>query len=152
MPAAQSTPITVHADLDRTMSLGEATASVNEDAGTYNVTVTLSAARATEVTAELVVSGSAASGTDFDEPPQLVRFFPGQTTVVFPLAITDDDEVEGTETISLALGDTNISDITIGAVSTLTLTIIDNDIVVEPPFFADGFEDGNFSAWSSHMP
>ena len=29
----ESTPITVHADLDRTMALGEATASVNEDAG-----------------------------------------------------------------------------------------------------------------------
>ena len=148
----ESTPITVHADLDRTVSLGEATASVNEDAGTYSVTVTLSAARATEVTAELVVSGTAASGTDFDEPPQLVRFFPGQTTLVFPLTITDDDQVEGNETISLALGDTNISDVTIGAVGSLTLTIVDNDIVIDPEIFANGFEDGDFTGWSAHAP
>ena len=147
-----SAAITVHADLDRTMSLGEATASVNEDAGTYSVTVTLSAARATEVTAELVVSGNAASGTDFDEPPQSVRFFPGQTTVVFPISITDDDEVEGNETINLALGDTNISDVTIGAVGSLTLTIVDNDIVIDPEIFTDGFEDGDFSGWSAHAP
>ncbi len=134
------------------MAFAQGSASVNEDAGTYNVTVTLSAARATEVTAELVVSGSAASGADFDEPPQIVRFFPGQTTLVFPLTITDDGQVEGNETISLSLGTTNIPDITIGAVGTLTLTIVDNDVVVDPNIFNDGFEDGNFSAWSSHTP
>ncbi len=130
---AASSAITVHADLDRTMALRrKPLRSVNEDAGTYNVTVTLSAARATEVTAELVVSGTAASGTDFDEPPQLVRFFPGQTTVVFPVTIADDDEVEGNETIGLTLGNTNISDVTIGVIGSLTITIIDNDVVIDP--------------------
>ena len=149
---AESTAITVHAELERTMSLGEATASVGEDVGTYNVTVSLSAARATEVTAELVVSGTAASGTDFDEPPQLVRFFPGQTTLVFPITITDDDQFEGNETISLALGDTNIPDVTIGAVGSLVLTIVDDDTPADPNIFSNGFEDGDFTGWSAHVP
>lgn len=149
----ESSAITVHADLDRTMAFAQSSATVDEDSGTYNVSVSLSAARATEVTAELIVSGSAASGTDFDEPPQLVRFFPGQTTVVFPVTITDDDVAEGSETISLTLGTTSIPDVTIGTAGTLTLTIVDNDVVVDPQIFADGFEEhGDLSAWSSHVP
>jgi len=128
--------ITIHADLDRTMTFAEATASINEGAGTYNVIVTLSAARATEVTAELVISGSATSGSDFDAPPQTIRFFPGQTTVVFPITIANDDLEESDETIGLVLGNTNIPDVTIGAIGSLSLTIIDND----GPIFVNGFE------------
>ncbi len=147
-----STPITVHADLDRTMSFGEGSAEINEDVGSYNVTVTLSAARATEVTAELLVTGSASSGSDFDEPPQTIRFFPGQTTLVFPVSITDDDEFEGDETIQLTLGSTNVPDITIGAVGVVTLTILDNDVAPDPFIFSNGFEDGDLAAWTAHVP
>ncbi len=146
---AASAAITVHADLDRTMAFGVASASVGEDVGTYNVSVSLSAARATEVTAELVISGSAASGTDFEELPQVVRFFPGQTTLVFPVTITDDTEDETNETLVIQLSNPNIPDITVSAVGSLTISIVDNDTTVDPDIFADGFESGDTSEWSS---
>ncbi|MCD4749354.1 MAG: hypothetical protein K8R59_08265, partial [Thermoanaerobaculales bacterium] len=140
--------ITVHADLDRTVIFAAESATLPEDVGTYQVTVTLSAARATEVTAELAVSGTAESGLDFEEPPTEVVFFPGQTTVTFPVTIIDDALEEGSETIILTLGATNIPDVTIGVTGTLTLTIAASD---DPLLFADGFEDGDFLAWSAHV-
>jgi hypothetical protein len=144
-----STPITVHADLDRTMAFAQASATVDEDAGTYNVTVTLSAARAVEVTAELSVSGSAQSAADFEALPELVRFFPGQTTLVFPVTITDDAQSEGDETLTLQLANANLADVSFGTYDSLTLTIIDNDAVIDPEIFSDGFEDGNSGRWSA---
>jgi len=50
----------------------------------YSVQVLLSGARAVEVNADLVVSGTAQSGLDFEPLPTKVRFFPGQTTLSFP--------------------------------------------------------------------
>jgi hypothetical protein len=141
----ESTAITVHADLDRTMAFAESTATVTETKGTFSVTVTLSAARATQVTADVVVSGTATPGADFDEPPQLVRFFPGQTTLVFPITIVNDGLKEDDETIVLTLSNPNIPDVTIGAGNSLMITIPNDEI------FDDGFETGDFSAWSSHI-
>ncbi len=144
-----STPVTVHADLDRTMAFAQASATIEENVGTYNVTVTLSAARAVEVTAELIVSGTAQSAADFEAPPELVRFFPGQTTLVFPVTITDDASPEGDETLTLQLANANLADVSFGAYDSLTLTIVDNDAVVDPGVFSDGFEDGNTLRWSA---
>ena len=144
-----STPITVHADLDRTMAFAQASATVDESVGTFNVTVTLSAARAVEVTAELIVSGTAQSGSDFEAPPELVRFFPGQTTLVFPVAIIDDAQSEGDETLILQLANANLPEVSFGAYDSLTLTIVDNDVLVDPGIFSDGFEDGNAQKWSA---
>jgi hypothetical protein len=131
------------------MAFAQASATVDEDAGTYNVTVTLSAARAVEVTAELSVSGTAQSAADFEALPELVRFFPGQTTLVFPVTITDDASSEGDETLTLQLANANLTDVSFGAYDSLTLTIIDNDTVVDPGIFSDDFEDGNALNWSS---
>ena len=92
------------------------------------------------------MSGTATPGADFDEPPQLVRFFPGQTTLVFPITIVNDGLKEDDETIVLTLSNPNIPDVTIGAGNSLTITIPNDEI------FNDGFETGDFSAWSSHIP
>ncbi len=144
-----SAPITVHAALDRTMAFAEGSASVGEAAGTYDVTVQLSAARAVEVTAELSVTGSAQHGDDFDVLPEVVRFFPGQTALVFPITITDDPDHEGDETVVIELMNFNLPDVTAGGTASLTLTIEDDDVVIEPHIFSDGFEDNNLDAWST---
>jgi hypothetical protein len=138
-----SSAMTVHADLERTMNFDKATARVVETAGTYNVTVTLDAPRATEVNAELAVSGTATAGEDFDEPPQTVRFFPGQTTLVFPITITDDGLDEDPETLVLTLSNPNLPDVTFGSAKSLTVTILPIEI------FDDGFEENDTSQWSS---
>jgi hypothetical protein len=138
-----SSTTTVHAELDRTMNFSAATAAVREDVGSINVTVTLSAARATEVSGELAVSGSATVGEDFDEPPQTVRFFPGQTTLVFPITITNDSVTEDAETVTLTLSNFNLPDVTAGGVGSMTITIASDTI------FSDDFEDGDTQWWSA---
>ena len=133
------------------MSFAESSATLGEDVGSYNITVTLSAARAVEVTAELSVTGSAQSESDFAALPPLVRFFPGQTTLVFPITITDDGDSESDETVVLQLTNPNLPDVGFGTSDTLTLTITDNDVVIEPHIFSDGFEDG-LAEWSAARP
>jgi hypothetical protein len=148
-----SAPITVHAELDRTMAFAESAVSLDEDAGTYNVVVSLSGARAVEVTAELAVSGSAQPGLDFEALPEQVKFFPGQTTLVFPITITDDPADEGDESVTLELVNPNLPDVTIGGAGSLQVTIIDNDAPREPHLFSDDFEgDPALDGWSYVTP
>jgi hypothetical protein len=151
-PGAPSALITVHAELDRTMTFDEAVATVDEDAGTINITVTLSGARATEVNADLVVSGSAQSGSDYGALPAQVRFFPGQTTLSFPIEIFDDSDYEGNETIVIELANPNLPDITFGVNGVLTVTLVDDDPDPVTFIFADGFESGDVSGWTDSSP
>jgi hypothetical protein len=149
---AASAPITVHADLDRTMTFAEAAALVGEDSGTLDVTVTLSGARAIEVNADLVVSGTAQPGIDFGDLPLQVRFFPGQTSLSFPLEIFDDSDWEGNETIVLELANPNLPDVTFGVNGVLTVTIQDDEFDPTTLIFADDFETGDVSGWSGSAP
>jgi len=149
---AESALITVHARLDRTMTFDEAVATVDETTGTINITVTLSGARATEVNADLVVSGTASAGIDFDNPPSKIRFFPGQTTLVFPITVIDDSVFEGDETIILEFTNPNLPDITFGAFSIMTVTIEDDEHEPITVIFMDGFESGDVMGWDSSSP
>ncbi len=149
---AASTAITVHAELDRTMAFPEASAIIDEDAGALNLTVTLSGPRATEVSADLVVSGTAEPGVDFENLPSQVRFFPGQTVVVFPVTIIDDAVYEGNETIVIELANANIPDVTFGAIGSTTVTIRENEFDPTAVIFFDGFETGDTSGWDGSTP
>ncbi|MEE4272150.1 MAG: Calx-beta domain-containing protein, partial [Thermoanaerobaculales bacterium] len=144
---AASAAITVHAELDRTMAFTADSASIDEDGSTFQVQVTLSGARAVEVNADLVVSGTAQAGVDFEDLPPQVRFFPGQTTLAFPVTILDDGDFEGDETIVLELANANLPDVSFGAVDTLTLTVLDDDPDPATVIFFDGFETGDTTGW-----
>ncbi len=149
---AASAAITVHAELDRTMAFGVETAAVDEDVVTFQVQVTLSAARAMEVNADLVISGSAQTGFDFEDLPAQVRFFPGQTMLTFPITILDDGDFEGNETIVIELANPNLPDVTFGGTGTLTLTILDDDPDPTTVIFTDGFESGDTTGWMDQRP
>jgi len=149
---AASTTITVHAELDRTMTFADGAGTIDEDAGALNLTVTLSGARATEVNADLVVSGTAQAGVDFENLPPQVRFFPGQTVVVFPVIVIDDAVYEGDETIVIELANPNIPDITFGAFGATTVTIRDDEFDPLTVIFMDGFETGDVSIWAASSP
>ena len=32
------------------------------------------------------------------------------------------------------------------------MTIVDNDVAIDPEIFSDGFEDGDYTGWSAHVP
>ncbi len=92
-----------------------------------------------DISAESVVTlsvtgGSATAGDDFDETsiPATVTFAPDETSQTIDVAIIDDLDFEGTESITFELtADTNSE---VGETSTATLSILDDEL---PPLEED---------------
>lgn len=108
-----------------TMQFTMASQSVQENAGTRNITINLSAASTQEVTASVVVSGTATMTSDYLFPSNTVRFAAGTTSANVALTIVDDTAVENPETIILTLS--NLSGASLGATTTHTVTVQSND-------------------------
>ncbi|MCY3950920.1 MAG: fibronectin type III domain-containing protein, partial [bacterium] len=108
----------------------QAAQSVEEDAGTVNVTVNVSPAAGGAITLNYTLSGTATRGTDYaitgvTGDSATVTVPVGATSVNIPVAVTDDSDREGAETVILTL---NPGDgYTLGAVAAHTLTIAVND-------------------------
>jgi hypothetical protein len=105
-----------------TVSFGNTTYSVNEDAGTVSIVVTLDAPSALTVTVGYTATGgTATSGEDYEIVSGTLIFAPGVTSQMITVTIIDDEVDEGEETIILTLYDpinTTIGDGT--AVLTIT--------------------------------
>ncbi|MCH7399437.1 Ig-like domain-containing protein, partial [Belliella sp. DSM 107340] len=77
---------------------------------------------------ELEIGGTATPGEDYTPIP-IGILFPGNTTsVLIPIEVIDDLDVEGDETVTIRLVRTDNSLVTIGEPSQATLTIADNDV------------------------
>jgi hypothetical protein len=72
-----------------------------------------------------MINGKAAQNCDFILTSGTLTFAAGQTTQSFPVIILDDGYVEGDETIALTLS--NPAGAVLGAQTSATLTLIDND-------------------------
>ncbi|KAA9327312.1 Calx-beta domain-containing protein [Adhaeribacter soli] len=123
-----------------TLNFASATSSVAENVtgGTLNIPVTItnpSATTATTVTVAVATSGgTATSGTDYILTTGTLTFPAGSSTnQEAVLTITDDILVEGNETINLILTGASTG-AAIGANSTHTVTITDNEIAPEISF------------------
>ena len=110
------------------VSFANASAQVNENGTSVTVDVTLSNPDANATSVDVVVTGgSATGGTDYTYSTTTVTFPANSTaTKTVTINITDDAAVEGTETIILGLQNATNS-ATFGAVSSTTITIVDND-------------------------
>ena len=113
-----------------TVTLDAATQTVSEDAGTVNVTVNLSAASATDVTVPFTVSGTATDGSDFSITASPITITAGQTSASAVVTVTDDTEVESSETVIVTLG--TPTGASLGATGAQTVTITDNDVAALP--------------------
>ena len=105
-------------------------AAVNEDAGTYQVTVVKTLAEG-NVSGEIGLSGTATYGAGADYTMDTTNFtMNGATTsAVFTVTINDDEDEEGAETIILTLA--NVTGGTAGSPSVFTLTVNANDVPPE---------------------
>lgn len=124
-----------------TVQFSASTYTVNEGAGSINITVT----RTGDTSGLAVVDYAATGGTasersDFETAIGTLRFAAGETSKTFAVLISDDAFVESDETINLTLS--NPTGATLGTPNSATLTIVDNDSVptsVNPidstPFF-----------------
>jgi YVTN family beta-propeller protein len=87
---------------------------------------------------QTTLPGVAFARCDYATTVDTLQFAPGQTQKTIKVPLIDDAYTEGNETVTLRLSDPN--GVTLGAQSTATLTITDNDANAPPnPVFASPF-------------
>ena len=112
-------------------SFASSSSSTAEGSGTHNITVALSPAPSSNVTLAYTLEGTAMSGDDYritgvTNQSGTVEVFAGASTVNIPVVITEDNAVEGDETIVLTL--TGGMGYTVGSPDDHMVTIEDNDV------------------------
>ena len=109
-----------------TVQFSPASATVGEAAGTYDVLVYKSAADS-NVTAELVLGGTATQGVDYTVSTTNISLAGATTGQTVTITLLNDAVAESNETLVLTL--TNVQQAANGAASTFTLTITDDDVL-----------------------
>ncbi|MBX9579736.1 MAG: DUF4394 domain-containing protein [Gemmataceae bacterium] len=110
-----------------TIQFSAPTFTAAEGGGAVNLTLTRTDGSDGPVAVALAVTGgTATAGADFTAPAVTVTFAAGQTTATVAVAVADDALVEGDETVVFTLSDPT-GGATLGAQTTATVTITDND-------------------------
>jgi hypothetical protein len=108
------------------VQFSSATYSANESAGSAIITVTLDAASSLTITVDYTTSdGTAVAGSDYGAISGTLVFPPGETSLTFTVAITDEEEVEGDETVNLVLS--NAYNGSLGTPDQAVLVIVNDD-------------------------
>ena len=116
--------------LTTVVGFAAASSSADEDAGTVNVALTLAPAPSAAIVLTYTVGGTASAGANGDftiANSGQVSIPAGATSATIPVAIRDDGDDEGTETVILTL--TDGAAYNLGATKAHTLIIADD----EPP-------------------
>jgi hypothetical protein len=110
------------------------TYSVNENGVTATITVLRSGGTTGAVSVNYATSdGSAVQPSDYTSAANTLNWADGDTAAkTFTVAINDDAQVEGNETVLLALSNPG-GGATLGATAAATLTIVDNDLPAGTP-------------------
>ena len=125
-PNDPATLTIVDDDLPPTVDFSSATYTVDEDAGTKTITVTLDTASGRQVTLEYAASdGTAEAPGDYTAVNGALSFMPGDTSKTFDVPINDDVLDEPDETVTLTLS--NVGNADLGTNNPATLTIVDDD-------------------------
>lgn len=110
---------------------------VSENAGTATITVGRLNGEASNVSIDYSTSdGTAIAGQDYVATSGTLTFAANETTKTFTVPILNDSEREQSETINLTLSNPN--GVTLGTESTVSLTIIDDEM---PPFSIGNVSD-----------
>jgi hypothetical protein len=113
------------------IAFSSATYSANEGDGTAAVAINRTGlTTGTDTVHFTSADGTATAGSDYTDETQIVTFNPGVTSRTIDIPITDDSQVESSETVALSLSSPS-SPATLGTPNTATLTITDNDVA--PP-------------------
>ncbi len=118
----------VQSDPEPTVSLAAATQSVNENGGTFTITVKLSAASGVATTVPFTLGGTAVSGVNYSGVTASPLVIPaGQTTATVTGTLIDDGKYEVTNTTLVVTLGTPMG-ATLGTTSSDTLTIVESDL------------------------
>ena len=118
------------------------TATVSEDGGTVTLNLTRSGDTASAVSVDYTTGdGSATAPADYTADTNTLNFAAGVTSQSITVSITDDSDAESDETFSLTLSNVQLvsgtSPVELGANTTSTVTITDNDAAASPATPAD---------------
>ena len=127
---AQARNVTaMFAALPTTLQFNGSGYSVNEAGGLINITVTRSGDASSAARVGYTASNaSAKQGTDYIASQGFLDFGAGETSKSFPVLIIDNAFVDKARTVNLTLD--NPSGATLGAQTSATLTISDNDLIL----------------------
>jgi probable HAF family extracellular repeat protein len=118
------------------------TYSVGENGTTATITVTRTGGSSGAASVNFATSnGTATAGQDYTATSGTLNFANGETQKSFTVAITEDTLDEADETVNLTLSNPT-NDATLGAQSTATLTINDNDATPTLQFSAPTYSVG----------
>ena len=121
----------VDEDAAPTVQFENANITKNESIGVVDIVVTLSAPSGKLVTVNYASgNGSAIDGEDYASAIGTLTFAPGETSQAFELSVLNDKTAENTETLTLTLS--NPTNATLGATTSTTVGIIDNDSGTTP--------------------
>lgn len=125
-----SATLTISDDDDMpTVAFDVADYSVDEDAGTALVVISLDAPSGQPITLDIAsADGTAVDGADYVGVSKTITLTAGTINQAFAVTLNDDDSDEADETFTLTLS--NADHAVIGTTDTTTVTILDND---EPP-------------------
>ncbi len=128
-----------------------ATQDASEPGTNGQFTVSLEEIASTVTTVSYTVTGTATSGVDFDTLSGTVDIAQGDTSATIDVTVIDDLEIEGPETVIITLdGVAGDADLALGAASSGTITIADDDVVNEVTIAAtanaaEPDQDGQFT-------
>jgi hypothetical protein len=112
-------------DPQPTVQFATATQSINENAGSFTIALTLSAASAVDTTVPFTLGGTAVNGTDYRNVTASSLVIPaGQTGATITGTLIDDGAPDVTKTLVVTL-DTPLN-ATLGTITSDTLTIGEN--------------------------
>jgi uncharacterized protein YhjY with autotransporter beta-barrel domain len=130
-----------------------ATSSTSEPSGTGVFTVSLSQVTESDTSVSFTLGGTATAGMDYQEPASPVVIAAGALSAAINIVVIDDDEVEGTETVSVTVA--TDSGIPIVGGATATINIEDDEeqppmpgITVNPTSGLVTTEDGGTAQFS----
>ena len=110
-----------------TVTLSSSSSSVIEDGSAITVTATLSNVADEAITVPINTSGTATESTDYATIND-ITISAGATTGSSTITPTDDNVSEGAETVIVSLGTLSGADATAGSTTSLTLSLIDDDV------------------------
>ena len=139
--------VTLTTDTD-SIQFSQPTFNVGEAAGTLDINLTRSGSAASPATVNFAtadnfgvqcnqITGQASARCDFNTEGGTLRYAAGEATKTITMSIVNDGFVEGNETFTLSLS--NPTGMTLGAQTTATITIVDDDSTNTNPFENNAF-------------
>ncbi|HEY8956995.1 Calx-beta domain-containing protein, partial [Chitinophaga sp.] len=116
-------------NMDMTVSATTPNAAEPSTPGAFTIGLASGKIPAADITVTYTIAGSATAGSDYTALTGTVVIPAGQSSVVIPVTVTDDDLIEPAETVVLTItgGESARMSYTTGANSTATVTIADDD-------------------------